>query len=102
MGFQSHCYSCAFRYHQDSIIYYFFSIIQEKCFQYWPSDGSVTYGEITIEIKSDLLADAISVRDFLITHKQVLLLTFCVFFVCFCFCFASNKFLKSQVCLKLI
>uniref|UniRef100_A0ABM5G1G8 Receptor-type tyrosine-protein phosphatase n=1 Tax=Pogona vitticeps TaxID=103695 RepID=A0ABM5G1G8_9SAUR len=43
---------------------------QEKCFQYWPSEGSVTYGEITIEIKSDLLADAISVRDFLITHKQ--------------------------------
>uniref|UniRef100_A0A803SVL0 protein-tyrosine-phosphatase n=1 Tax=Anolis carolinensis TaxID=28377 RepID=A0A803SVL0_ANOCA len=43
---------------------------QEKCFQYWPSEGSVTYGEITIEIKSDLLADAISVRDFLITHSQ--------------------------------
>ncbi|XP_042315656.1 receptor-type tyrosine-protein phosphatase epsilon isoform X1 [Sceloporus undulatus] len=43
---------------------------QEKCFQYWPSEGSVTYGEITIEIKSDLLADAISVRDFLITHNQ--------------------------------
>ncbi|XP_077206220.1 receptor-type tyrosine-protein phosphatase epsilon isoform X2 [Paroedura picta] len=43
---------------------------QEKCFQYWPSDGSVTYGAITIEIKSDALADAISIRDFLITHSQ--------------------------------
>ncbi|XP_033005302.1 receptor-type tyrosine-protein phosphatase epsilon isoform X4 [Lacerta agilis] len=43
---------------------------QEKCFQYWPSEGSVTYGEITIEIKSDSLADAISVRDFLIMHNQ--------------------------------
>ncbi|KAH0623652.1 hypothetical protein JD844_006649 [Phrynosoma platyrhinos] len=46
------------------------SFIDEKCFQYWPSEGSVTYGEITIDIKSDLLADAISVRDFLITHNQ--------------------------------
>ncbi|XP_061491647.1 receptor-type tyrosine-protein phosphatase epsilon isoform X3 [Rhineura floridana] len=43
---------------------------QEKCFQYWPSEGSVTYGEITIEIRSDSLADAISIRDFLITHNQ--------------------------------
>ncbi|XP_062988880.1 receptor-type tyrosine-protein phosphatase epsilon isoform X1 [Elgaria multicarinata webbii] len=43
---------------------------QEKCFQYWPSEDSVTYGEITIEIKSDSLADALSIRDFLITHSQ--------------------------------
>ncbi|XP_025021579.1 receptor-type tyrosine-protein phosphatase epsilon isoform X2 [Python bivittatus] len=43
---------------------------QEKCFQYWPSEGSVSYGEITIDIKNDLLVDAISIRDFLITHNQ--------------------------------
>ncbi|XP_053165227.1 receptor-type tyrosine-protein phosphatase epsilon isoform X7 [Hemicordylus capensis] len=43
---------------------------QEKCFQYWPSEGCVTYGEITIEIKSDSLVEAISIRDFLITHNQ--------------------------------
>ncbi|KAJ6668977.1 hypothetical protein lerEdw1_007786 [Lerista edwardsae] len=43
---------------------------QEKCFQYWPSEGSVVYGEIAIEIKNDSLADAISIRDFLITHSQ--------------------------------
>ncbi|XP_066475232.1 receptor-type tyrosine-protein phosphatase epsilon [Tiliqua scincoides] len=43
---------------------------QEKCFQYWPSEGSVIYGEIAIEIKNDSLADAISIRDFLITHSQ--------------------------------
>ncbi|XP_072485162.1 receptor-type tyrosine-protein phosphatase epsilon isoform X2 [Notamacropus eugenii] len=43
---------------------------QEKCFQYWPADGSVTHGEITIEIKSDTISEAISVRDFLVTFNQ--------------------------------
>ncbi|KFW84813.1 Receptor-type tyrosine-protein phosphatase epsilon, partial [Manacus vitellinus] len=43
---------------------------QEKCCQYWPSEGSVTHGEITVEIKSDSLLDAISVRDFLVTYSQ--------------------------------
>ncbi|ETE65823.1 Receptor-type tyrosine-protein phosphatase epsilon, partial [Ophiophagus hannah] len=43
---------------------------QEKCFQYWPSEGSVSYGEITIDIKNDLLVDTISIRDFLIAHNQ--------------------------------
>ncbi|NXP38033.1 PTPRE phosphatase, partial [Leiothrix lutea] len=46
---------------------------QEKCCQYWPSEGSVTHGEITVEIKSDSLMDAISVRDFLVTYNQVIL-----------------------------
>ncbi|XP_048802121.1 receptor-type tyrosine-protein phosphatase epsilon isoform X4 [Lagopus muta] len=43
---------------------------QEKCFQYWPSEGSVTHGEITVEIKNDSLLDAISVRDFIVTYNQ--------------------------------
>ncbi|XP_037760686.1 receptor-type tyrosine-protein phosphatase epsilon isoform X8 [Chelonia mydas] len=43
---------------------------QEKCFQYWPSEGSVTHGEINIEIKNDCLLDAISIRDFIITFNQ--------------------------------
>ncbi|NXE39683.1 PTPRE phosphatase, partial [Ptilorrhoa leucosticta] len=43
---------------------------QEKCCQYWPSEGSVTHGEITVEIKNDSLMDAISVRDFLVTYNQ--------------------------------
>ncbi|XP_038265796.1 receptor-type tyrosine-protein phosphatase epsilon isoform X1 [Dermochelys coriacea] len=43
---------------------------QEKCFQYWPSEGSVTHGEINIEIKNDSLLDAISIRDFIITFNQ--------------------------------
>uniref|UniRef100_F6RGE8 protein-tyrosine-phosphatase n=1 Tax=Monodelphis domestica TaxID=13616 RepID=F6RGE8_MONDO len=38
---------------------------QEKCFQYWPAEGSVTHGQIHIELKSDTISEAISVRDFL-------------------------------------
>ncbi|XP_023393145.1 receptor-type tyrosine-protein phosphatase epsilon [Pteropus vampyrus] len=44
----------------------------DKCYQYWPTEGSVTHGDITIEIKSDTLAEAISVRDFLVTFNQPL------------------------------
>lgn len=32
----------------------------------------MTHGEITIEIKSDTLSEAISIRDFLVTFNQVL------------------------------
>eukprot|EP00069_Balaena_mysticetus_P012170 bmy_01366T0 len=45
---------------------------QDKCHQYWPTEGSVTHGEITIEIKSDTLSEAISIRDFLVTFNQPL------------------------------
>ncbi|XP_075468358.1 receptor-type tyrosine-protein phosphatase epsilon isoform X3 [Ascaphus truei] len=43
---------------------------QDKCFQYWPSEGAVTYGEINIEVKNDRLLEAISVRDFIVTINQ--------------------------------
>ncbi|XP_054974705.1 receptor-type tyrosine-protein phosphatase epsilon isoform X2 [Sorex araneus] len=43
---------------------------QDKCYQYWPSEGSVTHGEVTIETRSDTLSEGISVRDFLVTCKQ--------------------------------
>lgn len=33
----------------------------------------MTHGDITIEIKSDTLSEAISIRDFLVTFKQVLI-----------------------------
>lgn len=33
----------------------------------------MTHGDITIEIKSDTLSEAISIRDFLVTFNQVLL-----------------------------
>ena len=52
---------------------HFYFTPQDKCYQYWPTEGSVTHGEITIEIKSDTLSEAISIRDFLVTFNQVLL-----------------------------
>lgn len=57
-------------------VYHSLSILQEKCCQYWPSEGSVTHGEITVEIKNDSLLDAISVRDFLVTYNQVMFLNY--------------------------
>lgn len=61
-------------------VYHSLSILQEKCCQYWPSEGSVTHGEITVEIKNDSLLDAISVRDFLVTYNQVMFLNYMSFF----------------------
>ncbi|XP_068113435.1 receptor-type tyrosine-protein phosphatase epsilon isoform X1 [Hyperolius riggenbachi] len=43
---------------------------QDKCCLYWPSEGSVTYGDITIESKGDRLLDTISIRDFVVTSSQ--------------------------------
>uniref|UniRef100_A0A6Q2WW90 Receptor-type tyrosine-protein phosphatase n=1 Tax=Esox lucius TaxID=8010 RepID=A0A6Q2WW90_ESOLU len=40
---------------------------QDKCFQYWPSEGSVTYGNYTVEIKGDTMCDTFSLRDLVLT-----------------------------------
>lgn len=61
-------------------VYNSLSILQEKCFQYWPSEGSVTHGDINVEIKNDSLLDAISVRDFIVTYNQVWFLNCLSFF----------------------
>ncbi|XP_043912110.1 receptor-type tyrosine-protein phosphatase epsilon isoform X2 [Protopterus annectens] len=42
---------------------------QEKCCQYWSTGGSVTYGDVTIEIKNESTCDAISIRDFALVHS---------------------------------
>ncbi|XP_051968090.1 receptor-type tyrosine-protein phosphatase epsilon-like isoform X2 [Xyrauchen texanus] len=41
---------------------------QDKCFQYWPSEDSVTYGEFTVEIKADTLCDTFSLRDLVLSY----------------------------------
>ncbi|KAG7492666.1 hypothetical protein MATL_G00016670 [Megalops atlanticus] len=41
---------------------------QDKCFQYWPTEDSVTYGDYTVEIKSDTLCDTFSLRDLVLTY----------------------------------
>uniref|UniRef100_A0A673G376 protein-tyrosine-phosphatase n=1 Tax=Sinocyclocheilus rhinocerous TaxID=307959 RepID=A0A673G376_9TELE len=41
---------------------------QDKCFQYWPTEDSVTYGDFTVEIKGDTLCDTFILRDLQLTH----------------------------------
>ena len=45
--------------------------LQDKCFQYWPLEDSVTYGDYTVEIKGDTLCDTFSLRDLVLTYGQV-------------------------------
>lgn len=44
---------------------------QEKCAQYWPSDGSVVHGDISIEIKREEENESYTVRDLLVTNNRV-------------------------------
>lgn len=46
-------------------------IRQEKCAQYWPSDGSVVHGDISIEIKREEENESYTVRDLLVTNNRV-------------------------------
>ncbi|XP_033938898.1 receptor-type tyrosine-protein phosphatase alpha isoform X2 [Pseudochaenichthys georgianus] len=43
---------------------------QEKCAQYWPSDGAVVYGDISIEIKREEESESYTVRDLVITNSR--------------------------------
>lgn len=45
--------------------------LQEKCAQYWPSDGTVVYGDISIEIKREEENESYTVRDLLVTNNRV-------------------------------
>ncbi|XP_010218041.1 PREDICTED: receptor-type tyrosine-protein phosphatase alpha [Tinamus guttatus] len=43
---------------------------QEKCAQYWPSDGAVSYGDITVELKKEEECESYRVRDLLVTNTR--------------------------------
>lgn len=45
--------------------------LQEKCSQYWPSEGSTKYGTYTVEMKNDNIGDAFSLRDLTVTNTVV-------------------------------
>ncbi len=45
--------------------------MQEKCAQYWPSDGTVVYGDISIEIKREEESESYTVRDLMVTNNRV-------------------------------
>lgn len=44
---------------------------QEKCAQYWPSDGLVSYGDITVELKKEEECESYTIRDLLVTNTRV-------------------------------
>ncbi|XP_008319238.1 receptor-type tyrosine-protein phosphatase alpha isoform X2 [Cynoglossus semilaevis] len=43
---------------------------QEKCAQYWPGDGVVVYGDISIELKREEESESYTVRDLLVTNNR--------------------------------
>uniref|UniRef100_A0A1A7X9E5 Receptor-type tyrosine-protein phosphatase kappa n=1 Tax=Iconisemion striatum TaxID=60296 RepID=A0A1A7X9E5_9TELE len=42
---------------------------QEKCFQYWPSEGSMTFGDYTVELTGDTRCETFTRRDLVLTKK---------------------------------
>lgn len=40
---------------------------QDKCYQYWPTEDSATYGDYTVEMKGDTLCETFSLRDLVLT-----------------------------------
>nr|XP_061793952.1 receptor-type tyrosine-protein phosphatase epsilon-like isoform X2 [Nerophis lumbriciformis] len=43
---------------------------QEKCFQYWPSEGSVTFGDYAVELSGDSQGETFTLKDLLLTCRQ--------------------------------
>ncbi|XP_069833306.1 receptor-type tyrosine-protein phosphatase alpha isoform X1 [Dendropsophus ebraccatus] len=43
---------------------------QEKCAQYWPSEGIMSFGDITIELKKEEECESYTVRDLLVTNTR--------------------------------
>uniref|UniRef100_A0A8C7FZB0 Receptor-type tyrosine-protein phosphatase alpha n=1 Tax=Oncorhynchus kisutch TaxID=8019 RepID=A0A8C7FZB0_ONCKI len=44
---------------------------QEKCAQYWPSDGVMVCGDLSIELKREEESESYTVRDLLVTNNRV-------------------------------
>ena len=45
--------------------------IQEVCYQYWPSSGTQTYGEFTVELVGVETMDGHVVKTITTTHSEV-------------------------------
>uniref|UniRef100_A0A4W5PK21 Receptor-type tyrosine-protein phosphatase epsilon n=1 Tax=Hucho hucho TaxID=62062 RepID=A0A4W5PK21_9TELE len=41
---------------------------QDKCFQYWPAEGTATFGDYTLELKGDALCDTFTLKDMVLTY----------------------------------
>ena len=45
--------------------------LQEVCYQYWPSDGTQTYGEFRVEILGEEKLEGFSLRSFGVLNAKV-------------------------------
>ena len=45
--------------------------VQEVCYQYWPSSGSQTYGEFTVELVEEEEMEGHTLKTIAITHSEV-------------------------------
>uniref|UniRef100_A0A3P8W9Y5 Receptor-type tyrosine-protein phosphatase epsilon n=1 Tax=Cynoglossus semilaevis TaxID=244447 RepID=A0A3P8W9Y5_CYNSE len=43
---------------------------QEKCFQYWPSEGSTTFGDYTVELTGDSQCETFTLKDMVLSYKS--------------------------------
>uniref|UniRef100_A0A8C7KPK5 Receptor-type tyrosine-protein phosphatase epsilon n=1 Tax=Oncorhynchus kisutch TaxID=8019 RepID=A0A8C7KPK5_ONCKI len=41
---------------------------QDKCFQYWPAEGTATFEDYTLELKGDALCDTFTLKDMVLTY----------------------------------
>lgn len=72
---QSHLGTLVWVSEQSRHLFLCLCVSQDKCFQYWPSENSVTYGDFTVEMKGDTLCDTFSLKDLLLTYGPV---SFCL------------------------
>ena len=49
--------------------------LQEACYQYWPSSGTQTYGEFTVELLGEESLAGFSLRTFGVFNPKVSLLS---------------------------
>uniref|UniRef100_A0A3P9DRI0 Receptor-type tyrosine-protein phosphatase epsilon n=1 Tax=Maylandia zebra TaxID=106582 RepID=A0A3P9DRI0_9CICH len=42
---------------------------QEKCYRYWPSEGSVTFGDYTVELTGDTQCETFTLKDMVLTYR---------------------------------
>ena len=48
-------------------------VVQETCYQYWPSSGSQTFGEFTVELLGEEQLSGFSIRNFSLINNKVCL-----------------------------
>ena len=56
---------------QQEIVAMLFHVIQEVCYQYWPSRGSQRFGEFTVEVLGEEALQSFVLRTLSVQHSKV-------------------------------